>query len=41
MYWDDEFPRLMTKKQLKSMYEAGNRKLLRIADITCDVRGRI
>ena len=41
MYWDDRFPRLMSKKQLEEMYDAGDRKLLGIADITCDIRGSI
>lgn len=41
MYWDDRFPRLMTKHQLKQMYDGGNRKLIGIADITCDIGGGI
>ena len=39
IYWDNRYPRLLTKAQLRSLRETGNVNLKVIADITCDVGG--
>jgi alpha-aminoadipic semialdehyde synthase len=39
IYWDDRFPRLVTKEQIKSLRAQGNRKLKAVADISCDING--
>ncbi|TMW55077.1 hypothetical protein Poli38472_013839 [Pythium oligandrum] len=39
MYWDDRFPRLMTRQQLEELRASGNKKLIGIADISCDIGG--
>jgi len=36
MYWDDKYPRIVTKDYLEDLYEKGNPKLVVIGDITCD-----
>jgi alanine dehydrogenase len=41
MYWDDRYPRLITKCELKEMYASGEPKLKVIGDITCDVDGSV
>ena len=41
MYWDDRYPRIVTKAYLKSLSESGENKLLVIGDITCDPDGSI
>ncbi|TYZ69117.1 hypothetical protein PybrP1_008867 [[Pythium] brassicae (nom. inval.)] len=41
MYWDDRFPRLLTRQQLADLRAAGNTKLLGIADISCDIGGSV
>ncbi len=41
MYWDDRYPRIVTKDYLKKLYEGGNPKLTVIGDITCDPDGSI
>ena len=41
MYWDDRYPRIVTKEYLKQLYSAGNPKLTVIGDITCDPDGSI
>ncbi|OWZ14658.1 Alpha-aminoadipic semialdehyde synthase [Phytophthora megakarya] len=41
MYWDDRFPRLITREQIRELRGAGNQKLLGIADISCDIGGSI
>ena len=40
-YWDDRYPRLLTKQDLKEMHLQHNRKLALVADISCDVGGSI
>ncbi len=41
IYWDERYPRLVTKERLKEFYEKGKKKLRVIGDITCDVEGSI
>ena len=42
IYWDERYPRLVTKASLKQRYEKGaEQKLLLITDISCDIRGAI
>ena len=41
MYWDDNYPKLVTKAYLKNLYEKGNPKLTVIGDVTCDPDGSI
>ncbi len=41
MYWDERFPRIVTKEYLKELYSAGTPKLTVIGDITCDPDGSI
>ena len=40
MYWDQRYPRLLTKEQIKQLYADGNDGLLALADISCDIGGR-
>jgi alpha-aminoadipic semialdehyde synthase len=39
IYWDNRYPRVLTKAQLRSLRDTGNVNLKVIADITCDVGG--
>lgn len=41
MYWDTQYPKLITKEYLKKLYHKGRPKLNMIGDITCDVEGSI
>jgi len=41
MYWDEKYPKLITKENLKKMYSKGKPKLTVIGDITCDIDGSI
>ena len=41
MYWDDKYPRIVTKDHLEDLYEKGNQKLVVIGDVTCDPDGSI
>jgi len=41
MYWDQRYPRLLTKDQIKGLYAAGNDGLLALADISCDIGGSV
>ncbi len=41
MYWDDNYPRIVTKKYLKELYKNGMPKLTVIGDVTCDPDGSI
>jgi len=42
IYWDKMYPKLVTKKYLKTVYEAGKTLPLKvIGDISCDVEGSI
>jgi alpha-aminoadipic semialdehyde synthase len=42
-YWDARFPRLLTKHQLKRLYERDDMKtpLFLVTDISCDINGSI
>ncbi|GLD99985.1 hypothetical protein PINS_up008713 [Pythium insidiosum] len=39
MYWDDRYPRLLTRQQIAELRASGNHKLVGIADISCDIGG--
>ena len=41
MYWDDRYPRIITKDYLEKLYVEGNPKLTVIGDVTCDPNGSI
>jgi len=41
MYWDDKYPRIITKAFLKDLYSKGEPKLKVIGDVTCDPDGSI
>jgi len=41
MYWDDKYPRIVTKDYLEGLYEKGDPKLVVIGDVTCDPDGSI
>lgn len=40
-YWDEKYPRHITKKMIKDLYSSGNRKLKVIGDISCDINGGV
>lgn len=41
MYWDDRYPRIVTKDYLEKLYQKGTPKLTVIGDVTCDPDGSI
>jgi alpha-aminoadipic semialdehyde synthase len=41
MYWDDRYPRIITKDYLEKLFSQGTPKLTVIGDITCDANGSI
>ena len=42
IYWDERYPRLLTRSQCRKMWAPGRRpKLMVIGDISCDVNGSI
>ncbi len=41
MYWDNRYPRILTKEYLKKLFSKGQPKLTVIGDITCDPDGSI
>lgn len=41
IYWDERYPKLVTKQWLRDQTESGNLRLKVIGDITCDVNGSI
>ncbi|HIC98667.1 MAG TPA: PCRF domain-containing protein [Pyrodictiaceae archaeon] len=41
IYWDERYPRLLTKEYLKTYWVSGGRKLKVIGDISCDINGAI
>jgi len=41
MYWDDRYPRLLTKSFIKTLHRKGEMKLTVIGDVTCDPDGSI
>lgn len=40
-YWDERYPRLITKEQMGDLYRSGNKRLFTVADISCDVNGSV
>jgi len=41
VYWEEKYPRLVTKAYLKQLYGAGKPRLRVIGDISCDIEGAI
>lgn len=41
IYWDNRYPRLLTRQCIKSLYARGQPRLRIIGDISCDVEGAI
>ncbi len=41
MYWDDRYPRIVTKDFLAELFKKGTPKLTVIGDITCDPEGSV
>lgn len=41
MFWDDRYPRIITKDYLADLYKKGEPKLKVIGDVTCDPNGSI
>lgn len=41
MYWDDRYPRILTKDFIEKVYDNGNLKLKVVGDVTCDPDGSI
>ena len=41
MYWDDRYPRIVTKDYLKAAFKKGTPKMQVIGDVTCDPDGSI
>ncbi len=41
MYWDDRYPRIITKNYLEHLYKSSEPKLKVIGDVTCDANGSI
>ncbi len=41
MYWDDRYPRILTKEYLEVLFKAETPKLIVIGDVTCDPDGSI
>ena len=41
MYWDERYPRIVTKDYLETLYKKGTPKLTVIGDVTCDPDGSI
>ncbi|MCD4746751.1 MAG: hypothetical protein K8R58_10675 [Bacteroidales bacterium] len=41
MYWDERYPRIVTKDYLEKLFSQGTPKLTVIGDVTCDTNGSI
>jgi len=41
MYWDNRYPKLLTKTFLKKLYAKGAPKITVVGDISCDVNGSV
>jgi saccharopine dehydrogenase (NAD+, L-lysine-forming) len=41
VYWEEKYPRLVTKEYLQQLYGAGDPRLRVIGDISCDIEGAI
>jgi alpha-aminoadipic semialdehyde synthase len=40
-YWDERYPRLVTKKMIRKLYGKKNFRLEMIVDISCDINGSV
>ncbi|PKP04294.1 MAG: hypothetical protein CVU11_05315 [Bacteroidetes bacterium HGW-Bacteroidetes-6] len=40
-YWDEKYPRIVTKNEIAELYAAGNPKLVVVGDISCDPDGGV
>jgi len=40
-YWDKRYPRLVTKEQIRNLYQAGRPRLRIVGDASCDIEGGI
>lgn len=41
IYWTEDYPRLVTKEQLRQWHAAGRHRLVAIGDISCDIDGAV
>jgi alpha-aminoadipic semialdehyde synthase len=41
VYWDERYPRLLTKDQIRELRQNGNQNLVVVADISCDIGGSV
>lgn len=41
MYWDERYPRIVTKEYLAKAYKQGDPKMIVVGDVTCDPDGSI
>ncbi len=41
IYWTKKYPRLLTREQIRDIWQRSNNRLLVIGDISCDIRGAI
>jgi alpha-aminoadipic semialdehyde synthase len=41
MYWDSQYPRIISNNQMKTDFESGDSRLMVLGDITCDIQGSI
>ncbi len=41
IYWTDSCPRLLTRQDVKNIYQSVNPKLKVIGDISCDIEGSV
>lgn len=41
MYWDERYPRILTKDYLEKLFSGGNPKLTVVGDVTCDPDGSV
>ncbi|MFH0896080.1 MAG: bifunctional lysine ketoglutarate reductase /saccharopine dehydrogenase family protein [Bacteroidota bacterium] len=41
IYWDDKYPRLLTKEYLKKAFAKGKLKMIVVGDLSCDVEGSV
>ncbi|PKO23237.1 MAG: hypothetical protein CVU38_05270 [Chloroflexi bacterium HGW-Chloroflexi-1] len=41
IYWDERYPRLVTRDSLRALYSGGTPRLKVIGDISCDIEGSI
>jgi alpha-aminoadipic semialdehyde synthase len=41
IYWEEKYPRLVTREYLEQLYRAGKPRLRVIGDISCDIEGAI